>query len=112
LKEKAAEMEKARDAKEKTEATTAPTAPAARAAVKKPGITVMVPAGKLVHTGIYMREGQEAEFYQAAQRLYCLHGKRYNVPVRSKYWRDRWVVPGEIQLIGGPQATVVTIVQQ
>lgn len=73
-------------------------------------VTVDIPTGApVVHTGLYMKEGQRARFYQSAPRLYHLRGIQHNVSVQSTYWEDKWISPGEIQFVGGPEPTTVTI---
>ena len=71
--------------------------------------TFEVPAGKTIATGIFLKAGQIARFYQASPNLYYLKGDRKDIPVRSTDWTDQWTAPGQIGLRGGPQPTTITV---
>jgi hypothetical protein len=71
--------------------------------------TVVVPAGKIVNTHVFVRPGIRVFFYQPEPRLFYIHGTKVEVPVMSQRHNCTFSNADYIYLRGGPVTTTVTL---
>lgn len=71
--------------------------------------TVVVPAGQMVNTHMFVRPGQRVFFYQCDPNVYYIHGDNIEIPVSSEKHSCEFSNSDYIHLRGGPVTTTVTL---
>ena len=71
---------------------------------------VNIPAGQVVHSGIYVERGQIVHFAQPEPRLFFLRGKTHELSVSSRERTETYSSSGELDFRGGPQPTTIKVI--
>lgn len=71
--------------------------------------TVVVPAGEIVNTYVFVRPRQRVHFYQSEPRTYYLHDKFKDLKICSQRFSCEFSDSDYIFLKGGPVTTMVTL---